>query len=397
MKTTIFTTPLIQKFRQIFGEDPSIIVRAPGRINLIGEHTDYNEGFVLPAAIDKAVYFAASPRMDSKLVWHAADVNQTFNGDINQLIHSELSWSNYLMGVVSELTKDGHQFTGTNIVFGGDIPVGYGLSSSAAIENGMLFTLNTLFDLQIERVDMVRLSQRAENNFVGMQCGIMDMFASMMGREGHALQIDCRNLDYSYYPFDAPNYRIVLCNSGVKHELVDSEYNTRRKEAELGVAMLKEAYPSIQSLRDVTPLMLFEEQDRLPELIYRRCKHVVEENQRVLDACSALEIHDFNAFGDLLYQSHHGLQYQYEVSCAEMDYLVEFTKNEEAVLGARMMGGGFGGCTLNLVHQDAVESFLEKISAHYAKVFNITMTSHIVALTNGVELLQQEKVKNSVV
>jgi galactokinase len=397
METSTYTVLLTQQFRQRFGEDPAIIVRAPGRINLIGEHTDYNEGFVLPAAIDKAVYFALSPRTDLALHWYASDIDQTYSSSLEHLDHSDLGWPNYLLGVISELLQDGHQLQGTNVVFGGNIPAGSGLSSSAAIENGMSFALNTLFNLNIARLELVKLAQRAENNFVGMQCGIMDMFASMMGREGQALQIDCRSLDFHYYPFDAPDYRLVLCNSGVKHALVDSEYNTRRKEAEQGVSLLKEVYPTIHSLRDVTPPMLFDEQERLPELIYRRCKHVVEENQRVLQACTALENHDFVAFGDLLYQSHQGLQYEYEVSCTEMDYLVDFTRNEEAVLGARMMGGGFGGCTLNLVHHAGVDDFLQKISASYYATFGIALATHIVALTNGVETLVQEQIKKAAV
>jgi galactokinase len=386
---------VVQEFKAAFGIEPTIVVRAPGRINLIGEHTDYNEGFVLPAAIDKAIYFAASPRQDDQLDWRASDLQQAFQGNLQHLVHSPLGWPNYLQGVISELMIDEYPIKGCNVVFGGDIPLGSGLSSSAAVENGILFVLNVLFDLQIEKLDMVRLSQRAENNFVGMQCGIMDMFASMMGKEGHALKIDCRNLEYAYFPFDTPDYCLVLCNSGVKHTLVDSEYNTRRKEAELGVELLQEAYPTIKSLRDVSPLMLFEEQDRLPQIIFLRCKHVVEENQRVLDACDALEINNFEALGDLLYQSHRGLQFEYEVSCEEMDYLVDFTLDVDGVLGARMMGGGFGGCTLNLVKKTVVDDFIKNISANYFEAYGIELQCHVVTLTNGVEILEQESMVGS--
>jgi galactokinase len=386
---------VVQEFKAAFGAEPTIVVRAPGRINLIGEHTDYNEGFVLPAAIDKAIYFAASPRQDDQLDWRASDLQQAFQGNLQHLVSSPLGWPNYLLGVISELLIDEYAIKGCNVVFGGDIPLGSGLSSSAAVENGILFVLNALFDLQIEKLDMVRLSQRAENNFVGMQCGIMDMFASMMGKKGHALQIDCRNLEYAYYPFDTPDYCLVLCNSGVKHALVDSAYNSRRKEAELGVELLQEAYPTIKSLRDVSPLMLFEEQERLPEIIFLRCKHVVEENQRVLDACDALDINNFEVLGDLLYQSHHGLQYEYEVSCEEMDYLVDFTLNVEGVLGARMMGGGFGGCTLNLVKKTAVDDFIKNITANYFEAYGIELQCHLVNLTNGVEILAQESMVDS--
>ncbi len=300
---------VVQSFRQIFGENPALVVRAPGRINLIGEHTDYNDGFVLPAAIDKAIWFAVSPRADENLHFQALDFQDAFFGDIKNLQKSEKQWPNYLLGTFSELQKDGLLPGGVNVVFGGDIPTGAGLSSSAAVESGMLFALNELFKFGLSRPALARLAQRAENNFVGMNCGIMDMYASLMGRKNHALLLDCRNLETEYFPVNLPDYTFLLCDSGVKHQLVDSEYNTRRNECEEGVEMLKKSFPEqeIRSLRDVDLEMIFSEKNRLRKVVFQRCKFVIEENERVLSACKALKNNDLNEFGKLLYQSHEGL------------------------------------------------------------------------------------------
>jgi galactokinase len=378
---------IIQHFHQITGHAPTLLVRAPGRINLIGEHTDYNEGFVLPAAIDKAIYFAVSARTDNRLELYAHDLNDHFSADLDHIVRSGKGWPDYLLGVVDQIRLAGYTIGGFNAVFGGDIPAGSGLSSSAAVENGMGFALNELFGLGLGKINLIHISQRAENQFVGMNCGVMDMFASMMGRRHHALRLDCRSLEYEYYPFEAPDYTLLLCNSGVKHALVDSAYNTRRLEAETGVRMLRASYPAIHSLRDVTMDMLLAEKHRLPEVVFRRCKHVVEENERVERAGKALAGSDWAALGALLYQSHEGLQHEYEVSCPEMDFLVDFTRSYEAVAGARMMGGGFGGCTLNLIHRDAVADFSGKIRHAYQDAYRIDPVIHEVELTDGVGIL----------
>lgn len=379
---------IISFFTAWTGKSPKVVVRAPGRINLIGEHTDYNEGFVLPAAIDKAVYFAVSPRADNRLEFYAFDLQESHSGDVHHLVRSGKGWPDYLLGVLDEARKAGHELGGLDVVFGGDIPSGSGLSSSAAVENGMLYAANEVFNWNIPRMEMVKLAQRGENHFVGMNCGIMDMFASMMGRTHHAIQLDCRSLEYNYFPFESPEYQLILCNSGVKHTLVDSEYNTRRTESETGVRLLQAAYPDIQSLRDLTPGMLHQEKGLLPELIFKRCKHVVEENERVLQACSALQAGDWSTFGALLYQSHEGLQHEYEVTCVETDFLVDFTRTEPSVAGSRQMGGGFGGCTLNLVRKEALEGFLERITHAYQQAFGIRLVSHVVELTDGVGSIQ---------
>jgi len=379
---------IIHQFQQITGAPPALVIRAPGRINLIGEHIDYHEGFVLPAAIDKALYFAVSPRTDSRLELYAHDLNEHYSGDIQHLIRSGMGWPDYLLGAVSELLQDGYTPGGVNLVFGGDIPAGSGLSSSAAMENGMLFALNYLFELGISKLNMIRLAQRGENNFVGMNCGIMDMFASMMGRKNEVIRIDCRSLEYAYFPFNLPDHTLVLCNSGVKHALVNSDYNTRRAEAESGLHLLKgTAYADIRSLRDLTPDMLFAERNLLTPLVFKRCKHVVEENERVLLACRALEKGDAHWLGQLLYQSHEGLQHEYEVSCPEMDFLVDETRSDDAVAGSRMMGGGFGGCTLNLVRKESVPEFLTRLEQAYFQKFRIRLASHEVRLTDGVGII----------
>jgi galactokinase len=380
---------VVQSFRQIFGESPAIVARAPGRINLIGEHTDYNEGFVLPAAIDNAIWFAVSPRTDDMLHFQAFDLNEAYFGETKNLKKTEKGWPNYLLGTFSELLKDGWQPGGVNVVFGGDIPTGAGLSSSAAVESGLLFALNELFGFHLSRPDLARLAQRAENNFVGMNCGIMDMFASLMGRQNHALLLDCRSLETEYFPVNLPDHTFMLCDSGVKHQLVDSEYNTRRRECEEGMAILKTVFPKIQSLRDVDLKMIVEEKKRLRSVVFQRCKFVTEENERVLSACKALKNNDLNLFGELLYQSHEGLQHAYEVTCPETDFLVAQTFSETFVLGARQMGGGFGGCTLNLVRRDATADFQEKIKAAYSEKWSLDLKFYPVEITNGVELMTQ--------
>ncbi len=383
---------ITQAYRQTFGDEPEIIVRAPGRINLIGEHTDYNGGFVLPAAIDKAIWFAAKRRTDRELHFHALDLRESWSGKLENFQKNQQNWANYLLGVLSEGQKDELKFGGVQLVFGGDVPLGAGLSSSAAVESGMIFLLNELFDLGLGKMDLVKLAQRGENRFVGMQCGIMDMFASVMGRKNSAVRLDCRSLEFEYFPFDAPDFTLILCDTGVKHALVDSEYNTRREECEQGVQLLQPFFSKIETLRDLTPEMLFSKKDNLPERIFRRCKYVVEEIRRVELACEALKINDLAAFGKLMFATHEGLQREYEVSCPELDFLVGRAKNipplqgeaRGAVLGARMMGGGFGGCTINLIRKDSTSVFFEKMKAAYRAQFGRELPCYEVALTDGV-------------
>jgi galactokinase len=414
----MYSNLVINTFKTHFNEDPKIVVRAPGRINLIGEHTDYNGGYVLPAAIDKAVYFAVSPREDDECCLISHDLNEVFTVYLNELIKTETySWANYLMGVLDEiqihvretfkvsLTSETPKILrGINLVFGSDLPSGGGLSSSAAIENGIGFAVNELFDLGLSRIDLLKISQRAENNFVGMKCGIMDMFASMMGKENAVIRLDCTSLKYEYFPFNAPDYRLVLCNTTVKHALVDSEYNTRRAECEEGVAVFQKGDPSIKTLRDVKISVLRKHKNDLRPVVFKRCKYVIEEIARVEKACKALKKNDLATFGKLMFQTHDGLQNEYEVSCTELDFLIEAARKfnaerqqpttdnpnptyTEGVLGARMMGGGFGGCTINLVRTDAIEAFIADMKSAYKTAFDIDLPCHVVTLKNGVEII----------
>jgi galactokinase len=379
----------IQKlFQDQYGHEPQITVRAPGRINLIGEHTDYNGGYVLPGAINKAIWFAASRRPDNALVFHAADLQEDFESLTGETTYQqEKSWANYLLGVISEARKDGFHPGGINLVFGSDIPLGAGLSSSAALESGVLFLLNELYQLGLSRMDIVKLAQRGENEFVGMKCGIMDMFASVMGWENHVVRLDCRNLQFDYYPFDVPDVSLVLCDSGVKHKLVDSEYNTRREECEEGVRILQSFDPSIHSLRDVLPEFLLQHAQSLPLVVLQRCKYVVEEIRRVEQACEALLRHDMQTLGSLMYETHDGLAHDYQVSCPEMDFLVEEARKITSVLGARMMGGGFGGCTINLVKKDSITDFIAQMQAVYLEKYQRELKTYPVQLINGTEVL----------
>lgn len=375
-----------KKFKELFDEDP-LLVRSPGRVNLIGEHTDYNLGFVLPAAIDKAIYFAIAPRSDNCAKLFAVDMNDSFEFTIDKLHKSEKGWPNYLMGVVDQLNKRGYKTNGFNCVFGGDIPLGAGLSSSAALEAGLAFALNNIFDLRIDKLSLVKLSQKAENEFVGVNCGIMDQYINIFGKSGSALRIDCRSLEYEHFPFDYKNISIVLFNTNVSHSLASSEYNQRRRECGEAVEIIKKEFPQIQSLRDVSSEILAEYKKKLDPVIYNRCKYVVEENSRLLSACDALKVHDLKTFGSLMYQTHEGLSNDYEVSCKELDFLVELTKDIPEVYGSRMMGGGFGGCTINLIENNAIESVSKTITKMYKQEFNLEAKTYVTKISGGTSIV----------
>lgn len=374
-------------FKQTFDKNATLIVRAPGRINLIGEHTDYNDGFVLPAAIDKAIYFAIAPRTDQVCTVVSFDFNETFTFHLDNLVAQPRHWANYLMGVVDEVQKAGHAIQGFDLVFGGDIPTGAGVSSSAAVETGLAFCLNELYALNLPTMDMVKIGKAAENNFVGVNCGIMDQFASMFGKQDSVIRLDCRDLSYEYFPIKLPNHTVILCNSGVKHSLGDSEYNTRRLECEEALSILARAYPSVKSWRDVSWQMLASQEVNMKENVTKRARYVVGEIERVVIACDALNASDLATFGQKMYETHHGLQHDYAVSCEELDFLVNQTRNDEAVIGSRMMGGGFGGCTVNIVEKSQKDAFLNRIGDAYKSQYGIDLITYEVALTNGTERL----------
>ena len=353
-----------QKFEQTFSEKP-LIIRAPGRVNLIGEHTDYNDGFVLPAAINKAIYLGVSQRADDEIHLVSVDLNESFTGSVHKLEKEGQHWTLYILGVVEQLQKAGKTVGGFNLVFSGDIPLGAGLSSSAALECGVAFGLNELFSLGLDRVSMVKMAQAAENEFVGVKCGIMDQFASMMGRKNAVIQLDCRSLDYTYNPIEMAGIEIVLFDSRVSHSLASSEYNTRRSQCEQGVKLIQTKYPEVKNLRDATQDMLDELVKDQDPVVYRRCRYVVQENRRLLEGCEDLKRGDVAAFGKKMFATHEGLSKNYEVSCPELDFLIDCVKDQPAVLGARMMGGGFGGCTINLVKKEAIPQLIEEVSAKY--------------------------------
>lgn len=321
---------------------------------------------MLPAAIDKAIYLAVGPRNDQKLHFVSADLNSTYQGSLTDIRRSGKGWANYLLGVIDQIQKEMSLPGGLNVVFGGTIPIGSGLSSSAALENGVAVALNHLYKLGMERVPMALLSQRAENQFVGVQCGIMDQFASMMGQEGQVIKLDCRSLEYAYAPLAMDGFRIVLCDSRVKHSLASTEYNTRREECEAGVAIVRASVgDQVRSLRDVTMDMLNRYVRDQEPLLYKRCAYVVLENQRLLNGVADLEAGNIEAFGQRMYESHEGLSKWYEVSCPELDILEDIARAHPGVLGARMMGGGFGGCTINLVREDALADFEAVVQREY--------------------------------
>lgn len=373
----------IEKF-----ETKPIFIKSPGRVNLIGEHTDYNDGFVLPAAIDKKIILAMAPNNENKIRLVAADMDRTeYETAISQTYEkSDLGWPNYILGVVDQLQKSGFTVGGFDCIFGGDIPIGAGLSSSAALEGGVVSGLAELFDIEISRMEMAKLGQRAENQFVGVQCGIMDQFANLHGKAGSVIRLDCRSLEFTHYPFNRDDIAILLCDTNVRRELATSEYNVRRKQCEQGIEVIRKYDPSVKSLRDVTKELLEKHKDAFDPVVYNRCRYVVEENQRVLDACEFLLGGDVQSFGKKMYESHAGLRDLYEVSCRELDVLVEATEEIDEVLGSRMMGGGFGGCTINLVQEKEVDRVIQRIKNHYGKEIDSPADFHIARISEGVTI-----------
>lgn len=373
-------------FQKKFGTT-CLIVRSPGRVNLIGEHTDYNNGFVLPAAIDKAAYVAIAKRTDNKVVMYATAFNQDFEISLKEIKTTTLGWPNYILGVIDQIQKTGVELGGCNLLIDGDIPIGAGLSSSAALECATLFAFNELFGLQFTRIQMAFMAQKAEHDFAGVHCGLMDMFASLFGKKGHVIKLDCRSLEYEYVPLDIKGYKILLLNTNVKHELSSSEYNTRRIQCEQGITWIQQQEPTVNSLRDATIEML--EKYVLPKdiLIYNRCKYVVEENIRLISACADLENGNIEALGKKMFATHEGLKSLYEVSCPELDFLVDQVKGHPAVLGARMMGGGFGGCTINIVKEGAIESLVTMLEPLYEKHTQKQLSHYIASIEAGTSLL----------
>ena len=356
---------------------------SPGRINLIGEHVDYNDGFVMPAAIDKGICHAIAPNETDTLHFYAADVGEQYSVPIAE-IKKESGWTNYVLGVVHEFLQAGIAVKGFDCVFGGDLPPGSGMSSSAALEGGLAFGLNELFNAGLERIGLAKLCQRAEHHFPGVQCGIMDQFANMMGKQGQVLLLDCRDLSYQYLPLQLEGYKIVLLNSKVHHALASGEYNQRRKQCEEGLMIMGASSP-VRSFRDIRKwedLLAYE--TVMGEEVFMRCLYVVQEIERTKRAAEYLQQNNLPRFGKLMYATHEGLSKLYGVSCAELDLLVEQAKNDPAVIGARLMGGGFGGCTINIVKAAAMGAFIERAAAAFKKEFDIEPEAYEVQTADGV-------------
>lgn len=375
---------LIETFKKHYktSNTPKLF-RSPGRINLIGEHTDYNDGFVLPAAVNKEIALVMISNNSEYTNIYAYDQRESVSFKFKDYQNIETAWAKYIIGVIDELRKAGHTIGAVDILFSGNIPMGAGMSSSAALECATVFAYNELFQLGLSNWEMTKLAQSAENNFVGVMCGIMDQFASIFSIEEEAIKLDCRSLEFESYPLKIESYVFVLVDTMVKHSLASSEYNIRRYECEKGVEILKSINPEISSLRDVEIDEINGAKDIMEEKVHKRCTYVVNENIRVNEAVKALAASDFDKFGQLLYETHQGLQNNYEVSCPELDFLVEATKPLPYVLGARMMGGGFGGCTINLVEASKALEFESKIKSEYQKKFNIEPEVYTVKTASG--------------
>ena len=370
-------------FIRTFKTDP-ILIFSPGRINIIGEHTDYNEGFVFPAAIDKGIVAAIQKSELDFSTAYALDLDSKVEFNLDKLKPlKEGRWENYVCGVVHEIQNKNKIIGNFNLVFKGNIPSGAGMSSSAALENSIVFGLNELFDLKLSKHDMILISQKAEHNFVGVKCGIMDQYASMFGVKNHALLLDCRTIESQPYEIDFKDYQVMLINTNVKHSLSDTEYNDRRSACKSISKLL-----GVKALRDATEADLEKIIDKVTPANYQKALYVIQENSRTLKAAKAIEYGDLETLGSLIYQSHNGLSNQYKVSCHELDFLVIRAKANPYVLGARMMGGGFGGCTINLIAKTQAEAFAEKVSKAYYREFNKTCSAYFIELSEGTHLIK---------
>ncbi len=354
----------IQKFKKHFNGNPRIF-RAPGRVNLIGEHTDYNDGYVFPMALPFYTTIAVAPTDDRRLYLRSEDMNELIAVDLEDNDERRHHWSDYIAGMARMLEDEGFEIPGASMYIESDVPVGAGLSSSAALEISAGLALLSTCAGELDRITLAKLGQKAENQFVGMNCGIMDQFISAKGKAEHALFLDCRTLDFQLVPMDARDIRVVICNTMVSHELGSSEYNKRRAECEKGVEIMQEDYPTIRALRDVSVAQFKKVEEKLPDVVRKRCRHVVTEDERTIASIKALNSGLFATFGHLMNESHNSLRDDYEVSCAELDLMVRIAREHPGCMGARMTGGGFGGCTVNLVNAADVDDFVEAVAAAY--------------------------------
>lgn len=378
-------TKIAEKFKTLFGEDGDFFASA-GRINLIGEHTDYNGGYVFPGAVDKGIMAEIKLNGTDKVHVYSLDMDEYVEFGLNEEDAPAQSWARYIFGVCRETIKRGGKIAGFDTVFAGDVPLGAGMSSSAALESTYAFALNYLFDCNIDKFELARIGQSTEHNYCGVKCGIMDQFASVFGKAGNLMRLDCKTMEYKYYPFHPEGYRLVLLDSVVKHELASSAYNKRRESCERAAAAIRKNHPEVEFLRDARMEWLEEVRTVISEEDYMRAEYVIDEVQRVLDVCDALEKDDYETVGKKMYETHYGMSRLYEVSCEELDYLNDIAK-ECGVTGSRVMGGGFGGCTINLVRNELYDSFIERAKKAFSEKYGHEPKVYDVVISDGARKL----------
>ncbi len=376
-----------QCFSEKFGAPDGSLYASPGRVNLIGEHTDYNGGFVFPGAIDKGMVAQIRVTGTDTVRAYAVDLREDAEFGLEEADAPQAAWARYIFGVCREIAKRGGVVGGFDTAFSGDVPLGAGMSSSAALESTYAFALNDLFDLGIDKFELARIGQATEHNYVGVNCGIMDQFASLFGKAGSLIRLDCRSLEYKYYPFHPKGYKLVLLDTVVKHTLASSAYNKRRASCENAARAIREnGHPQVEFLRDATFEMLEEVRNRITAEDYHRALYVIGEVQRVLDVCDALERDDYETVGERMYQTHVGMSRLYEVSCEELDFLNQVAR-DCGVTGSRVMGGGFGGCTINLVKDNLYQPFVDKAVALYEARFGHKPKVYDVVISDGARKL----------
>ena len=379
-------TRISEKFKTLFGNEGEFFASA-GRINLIGEHTDYNGGYVFPGAIDKGIIAEIALSGSDKVCAFSLDMDEYVEFGLNEEDKPHQSWACYLFGVCRETIKRGGKVAGFNTVFAGDVPLGAGLSSSAALESTYAFAINELNGNGIDRFELAKIGQSTEHNYCGVKCGIMDQFASCFGREGSLIRLNCKTLEYKYFPFNPKGYKLVLVDSCVKHELASSAYNKRRQSCENAAAAIRKNHPEVEFLSDAKRLWLDEVRSDIPQEDFLRAEYVIGEVQRVLDVCDALERADYETVGELMYQTHFGLSHLYEVSCEELDFLNKLARKMD-VTGSRVMGGGFGGCTINLVKEELYQDFVDAAIEKFTQKFGHAPKIYDVVISDGARKLQ---------
>lgn len=377
------TASIRSKFQELYGAEGTLFT-SPGRINLIGEHTDYNGAFVFPGAVDKAMVAEIRLNGTDRIRAYALDLGESAEFGLNEEDAPKESWARYIFGVCREIQKRGKKVEGFDTVFAGDVPLGAGMSSSAALESTFAFALNDLLSLGIDKFELAKIGQATEHNYIGVKCGIMDQFASVFGKAGHLIRLDCKSLEHEYFPFDpkSKGYRLLLVDSVVKHELASSAYNKRRESCERAVAAIAKRHPEVKFLRDASHEMLHEVRSEISEEDYKRAEYVIGEVDRVLAVCEALGRGDYDTVGKKMYETHYGMSKLYEVSCEELDFLNDLAK-EYGVTGSRVMGGGFGGCTINLLKEELHDHFVEEVRRRYSAKYGHEPKFYDVVISDG--------------